>query len=198
MPYFYNFPKINYFNKEARNIVLKAAIIKQVLNSVDSFFPYIIKEYERPDIIAFTYYNDENLDWLVYFSNQITDPYYDWPLFGDDFEKYVAKKYNMTIYETMSTIDHYEYTGITGESDNDIARQSWQMSVDTHGQKVAFGEDELEEARFKKGTDIGKKGKGFEKIEKSAAKRYGSEEAGKKVAGSILKKVLNKEAEMDI
>jgi hypothetical protein len=48
------------------------------------------------------------------------------------------------------------------------------------------------EARFKKGTDIGKKGKGFEKIEKKAAKQYGSEEAGKKVAGAILKKVVKK------
>jgi len=50
----------------------------------------------------------------------------------------------------------------------------------------------VDEARFKKGTDIGKKGKGFEKIEKIAAKKYGSEEAGKKVAGAILKKVVKK------
>lgn len=54
-------------------------------------------------------------------------------------------------------------------------------------------EEELEEARFKKGEDVGKPGKGFEKIAKSAAKRYGSEEAGKKVAGAILKKVVAKE-----
>jgi hypothetical protein len=52
----------------------------------------------------------------------------------------------------------------------------------------------VDEARFKKGTDIGKKGKGFEKIEKKAAKQYGSEEAGKKVAGAILKKVIKKES----
>jgi len=52
--------------------------------------------------------------------------------------------------------------------------------------------EELDEARFKKGTDIGKPGKGFEKIAKSAAKKYGSEEAGKKVAGAILKKVVKK------
>lgn len=55
-----------------------------------------------------------------------------------------------------------------------------------------ISEEELEEARFKKGEDIGKPGKGFEKIAKSAAKRYGSEEAGKKVAGAILKKVVKK------
>jgi hypothetical protein len=50
----------------------------------------------------------------------------------------------------------------------------------------------MEEARFKKGADIGKKGPGFAKIEKSAAKKYGSEEAGKRVAGAILKKVVKK------
>ena len=56
-----------------------------------------------------------------------------------------------------------------------------------------ISEEEVEEARFKKGEDVGKPGKGFEKIAKSAAKKYGSEEAGKKVAGAILKKVVAKE-----
>jgi hypothetical protein len=50
----------------------------------------------------------------------------------------------------------------------------------------------LKEERFKKGTDIGKPGKGFAKIAKSAAKQYGSKEAGERVAGAILKKVLAK------
>ena len=50
----------------------------------------------------------------------------------------------------------------------------------------------IKEERFEKGTDVGKKGPGFEKIEKAAEKKYGSEEAGKRVAGAILKKVLAK------
>jgi len=53
--------------------------------------------------------------------------------------------------------------------------------------------ESMYEARFKKGEDIGEKGMNFKKIQKDAAKRYGSEEAGKRVAGSILKKVLKKE-----
>lgn len=52
--------------------------------------------------------------------------------------------------------------------------------------------EELDEARFKKGEDVGKPGKGFAKIAKSAAKKYGSKEAGQKVAGAILKKVVAK------
>jgi hypothetical protein len=43
------------------------------------------------------------------------------------------------------------------------------------------------------GKDIGKPGKQFAKIAKSAAKKYGSEETGKKVAGAVLAK-LRKES----
>jgi hypothetical protein len=46
------------------------------------------------------------------------------------------------------------------------------------------------------GKDIGKPGKNFEKIAKSAAEKYGSKEAGQKVAGAILKKMrANEEVE---
>jgi hypothetical protein len=59
----------------------------------------------------------------------------------------------------------------------------------------------LQEERFKKGTDIGKKNKkgvGFKAVEKAAEKEYGSKEAGKKVAGAILKKVMKEgETSMD-
>ena len=42
------------------------------------------------------------------------------------------------------------------------------------------------------GKDIGKKGKTFSKIVKSASKKYGSKEAGKRVAGAILSKLRSK------
>ena len=59
-------------------------------------------------------------------------------------------------------------------------------------------ETEIEEASYsakaaRAGKDIGKPGKQFAKIAKSAAERYGSEERGKKVAGAVLAK-LRKEA----
>ena len=59
-------------------------------------------------------------------------------------------------------------------------------------------EDEsLEEASYsakaaRKGKDIGKPGKMFGKIAASAAKKYGSEERGKKVAGAVLAKLRAK------
>lgn len=60
--------------------------------------------------------------------------------------------------------------------------------------KLKEDAQKIEEARFKKGEDIGEPGPGFKKIAKSAAERYGSKEAGQKVAGAILKKVLKKES----
>jgi len=43
-----------------------------------------------------------------------------------------------------------------------------------------------------KGKDIGKKGKNFSKIAQKVGKKYGSKEAGKRVAGAILKKLRAK------
>jgi hypothetical protein len=54
-------------------------------------------------------------------------------------------------------------------------------------------EEQVDEARFKKGEDVGKPGMNFAKIAKSAGKKYGSKEAGQRVAGAVLKKVLAKE-----
>ena len=74
---------------------------------------------------------------------------------------------------------------------------------DTQVKKLApekdkdIDEETVVEARFKKGEDVGKPGKNFAKIAMSAAKRYGSKEAGNKVAGAVLKKVLAKEATVD-
>jgi hypothetical protein len=47
--------------------------------------------------------------------------------------------------------------------------------------------------KAKSGKDIGKKGKGFEKVAAKAAKQYGSKEAGKRVAAAAMWKNLKRE-----
>lgn len=64
--------------------------------------------------------------------------------------------------------------------------------------KILTGQ--LDEASYsakaaRAGEDIGKPGKMFSRIAASAAKRYGSKEAGERVAGAILKKQRMKEDE---
>jgi hypothetical protein len=60
-----------------------------------------------------------------------------------------------------------------------------------------FNDDDVNEATYsykaaRAGKDIGKPGKNFEKIAKSAGEKYGSAERGKKVAGAILAKIRAK------
>lgn len=66
--------------------------------------------------------------------------------------------------------------------------------------KPVTEETELDESSYsakaaRAGKDIGKPGKAFAKIASGAAKRYGSEERGKKVAGAVLAKLRMKEDE---
>lgn len=46
--------------------------------------------------------------------------------------------------------------------------------------------------KAKSGKDIGKKGKGFEKVAKAAEKKYGSKEAGEKVAAAAMWKNIKR------
>jgi len=62
-------------------------------------------------------------------------------------------------------------------------------------QKVAEVDYSAKKARA--GKDIGKPGKQFSKIAKSAAERYGSKERGEKVAGAVLAKLRAKTNEAD-
>ena len=59
-------------------------------------------------------------------------------------------------------------------------------------QFLTEGKKSYSAKQAKKGKDIGKKGKNFAKIEKEAAKKYGSKKAGAKVAGAVLKKLRAK------
>lgn len=150
MRYFRNFPLINYdYGAEPRtaesdhdithtghvtitlrNIMLKAHILDDVLSQYDVFYPYIVTEGERADIIAADYYNDARYAWLVYMSNNMKDPYYSWPLDYKNLISFMIKKYG-SIPTAQSTIAHYKYIGL-GESQEEIDRISWKMSQESY------------------------------------------------------------------
>jgi len=132
MAYFSNFPSVVYNGVTARNIILKSAILSSVFKKKSAFYTYIVNEGMRPDMVAHSVYGDPTYDWVVYFSNYVVDPYYDWPLDTDDFNKYLEKKYSQSIYQLQGTTSHYKYTGLTSQSDADIARVSWKMTTNTY------------------------------------------------------------------
>jgi len=75
--------------------------------------------------------------------------------------------------------------------------------VSKHVEKMHKEEVELDEKAgysakaARAGKDIGKPGKAFSMIAKKAGERYGSAEAGKRVAGAILAKLRKEEADAD-
>ena len=97
--YFRPFPKISYDIKKNKlpllltNVTARYKIRDALKNKVAIYYDYIVKDSDRPDLIAFKYYDDETLDWLIYLVNDIIDPYYDWPLSQDAFNKYMKTLY---------------------------------------------------------------------------------------------------------
>jgi hypothetical protein len=78
-----------------------------------------------------------------------------------------------------------------------LADITQQKSIINEDRTVAV-ESEIDEASYsakaaRAGKDIGKPGRNFEKIARSAAERYGSKEKGEKVAGAVLAKLRAKE-----
>jgi hypothetical protein len=56
------------------------------------FYPYEINN-ERADQLSDRYYDDAFQSWILYFSNKIVDPYYEWHLNENEFNEFIVSKY---------------------------------------------------------------------------------------------------------
>lgn len=91
--YFDKFQIITYNGAPVRNITQRVKVLDSVYDNPYIYYPYDIQQFERPDTIAERYYNDPYSFWLIYHSNKIIDPYYDWNLDQLTFDEFVVKKY---------------------------------------------------------------------------------------------------------
>jgi len=84
--YFRPFPLVNYDLKKNKNntvltnIMTRFKIVESFQRQEAVYYDYSVKEGERADQIAFKYYDDASLDWIIYIVNNIIDPEFDWPL----------------------------------------------------------------------------------------------------------------------
>lgn len=108
--YFKPFPKVDYKvgNNDVNltNIMLRFKIKESLKAKSAIYFEYDIKDSDRPDTLAYRYYDDETLDWLIFVINDIVDPHYDWPLGYVDFNNYIKNKYG-SIESAKTTIHEY-------------------------------------------------------------------------------------------
>ena len=81
-----------------------------------TFYPYDLEYNLRSDLLSEYYFEDSDLDWLIYVSNQIIDPYYQWYLDDRQFEIFVDDKYGSS--ETAKKkIKHYMNNWATDDTE---------------------------------------------------------------------------------
>ena len=92
--YFDRFPVIDYDGVIAKNILSRVDFTEQSKKEIYSTFQFVLEEgFERPDILSYNYYGSSQFDWMIYLTNNIVDPYYDYYRPTADFKNYIERKY---------------------------------------------------------------------------------------------------------
>lgn len=105
-PYFAKFPTITYGDKFVKDLT-KRVVVEQPVELPVDVHPYTIQDYLRADHVAELYYEDSRVDWLIYLTNDIIDPYGDWFLSPSQLEEILKEKYG-SVERAHKTILYYE------------------------------------------------------------------------------------------
>lgn len=93
MKHFYAYPKIEYSENLATNIMVRGKVRDAVLSNTALYYKYQIDDLMKPEIISYKYYGSPNYVWAIYYANNILHPQFDWPLTARDFDSYIVQKY---------------------------------------------------------------------------------------------------------
>ena len=127
--YFMHFPKVAYDVKgdgvttQMTDITRRARISHNSIIYKASYDYYDVLDTQKPEDIAYDYYGDAGLHWIILMVNNINDIYTDWPMSVTRLERYTKSKY-----DNVDAIHHYEIyqesgdTTVTIELPNDVAQ----------------------------------------------------------------------------
>ena len=96
-----------------KNLFKRAVLRDDVFNDVTNFEKYSVEGDERPDQVAYDFYGDSGLDWIILTTNNIIHVRDEWPMSNRDFLTYLNEKYTS---EELSNVHHYETREIRDES----------------------------------------------------------------------------------
>lgn len=123
-PYFRQVPDLDYVSRlpdskisdyiRVKNLFRKGKIRDDIFENLSYFTKYEIEGNERPDEVAYKFYDDSTLDWIILLSNNILNIQTEWPMDQQSFDSYLLKKYGD--YETLYIgIHHYETTEVVND-----------------------------------------------------------------------------------
>jgi len=91
--YFQNFPTISHIGIPGVDITRRFKIFDTLLTDPYAMDTYTVKQYEKPEDVAYYYYGEETLSWLVLAANNIVDPFSQWPMEENQLESFLISKY---------------------------------------------------------------------------------------------------------
>jgi len=96
--FFQNFPLVEYDLNDnesilVTNILKRFRIRRSVIEDSSFYYNYQLQDNEAPEVLAHKFYGRSDLHWLILLTNDIRDPYRDWPRHQQVLEKLVEKKY---------------------------------------------------------------------------------------------------------
>ena len=140
--------------KNDGNFKLLPDIIRRVKqrNAIKSgqfiFDTYDVKNGEKPEDIAYKWFGDAQLHWVILMTNNVTDRYYQWPMNDAQFEEFIADKYS-----NPDDIHHYEVTKdsgrTTGQGPNDYSHLV-EVNSDTDNASIISNREYEEREQDKK------------------------------------------------
>ena len=110
-----------------KNIFKRAVVRDDIFNEITAFTKYSVVGDERPDQVAYQFYNDSGLDWVILATNNIIHVRDEWPMGNQDFLTYLNGKYTEA---ELANIHHYE---------TKIIRDSSGTLIQPEGKRVPAG-----------------------------------------------------------
>ena len=116
--------KISDYNK-VKNFFKRGFIREDIFQELSFFTKYKIIGDDRPDNVAWNFYQESGLDWLVLTCNNIINIQTEWPLRQTDFDRFLLDKYET--YEKLNEIHHYETIEIKTTKGTIIVKEGLQV-----------------------------------------------------------------------
>lgn len=129
MNYFDKLPTITYDGQLAKNLLARSKLSDKTKNNKLVYYPYTMENYDRADTVSTLYYDNPGYTWLMWYANDIVDPFYDMPLNDEEFYYFIVSKYGSEE-QARRKIKHYALNWY--ESSDKLTPEQYEILPDNY------------------------------------------------------------------
>jgi hypothetical protein len=107
------------------NITFRVAMVKETLANFASYYQYVVKDGETPEILSDRFYDNPYYHWVILYANDIYNPFEGWPMDQRTFRKYITKKYG-SMEAAQASYHHYEMV-VKRENDGKVSETRFEI-----------------------------------------------------------------------